>query len=80
MRIAILNCPHICGEIYGLLVMLVVGAGSNLTLVAVLIVLLFWPGVGNPKLGRILEGDIEYADYQRHLTMIVDAGYAKLLT
>ena len=80
MRIAILNRPHIRGEIYGLLATLAVGAGSNLTPVAAPIALLPWPGVGNPKLGRILEGDIEYADYQRHLTMIVDDGYAKLLT
>jgi hypothetical protein len=80
MRIAILNRPHIGGVIYGLLATLAVGAGSNLTPVAAPIALLPWPGVGSPKLGRILEGDAEYADYQRHLAMIVDAGYAKLLT
>ena len=80
MRIAILNRPHIGGEIYGLLATLAVGAGSNLTPVAAPIALLPWPSVGNPKLGRIQQRDAEYADYQRHITAIVDAGYAKLLT
>ncbi|PBC12067.1 transcriptional regulator [Mesorhizobium sp. WSM3859] len=80
MRVAILNRPHIRGEIYGLLATLAVGAGSNLTPVAAPIALLPWPGIGNPKLGRIQQGDAEYQDCRKHLTMIVDAGYAKLLT
>lgn len=80
MRVAILNRPHIGGEIYGLLATLAVGSGSNLTPVAAPIALLPWPGTGNPKLGRIQEADAGYADCQRHLATIVGAGYAKLLT
>ncbi len=80
MRLVILGRPQIGGEIYGLIATLAVGAGSNLTPVAAPIALLPWSSTADPKLGRIQPEDAEYSDYQRHLTMIVQGGNARLLT
>ena len=77
MRLAILGRPQITGAIYGVLTTLASGPGSNLTPVATSFVLLPWPGVEQPLLGRVSVSDA--AEYGRHLTAISKSGHAKLL-
>jgi transcriptional regulator with XRE-family HTH domain len=79
MRLAVLGRPQISGAIYGVLTTLAAGPGSNLTPVAAPLALLPWASVASPVLGRITDGDPNYAAYHQHLAAIEQNGHAKLL-
>ena len=78
MRLSILGRPLITGELYGLMVTLHSGKGTQLTPVAVPLALI--PLQGTPAMGRILENDATAAGYGKHLERVVAGGFARILT
>jgi hypothetical protein len=64
------------GEMYGIIMTLLVGRGSQLTPIAAPIAFLPIRNIPNPTLGRILPDDANYAVYREHLRRTVDEPFA----
>jgi transcriptional regulator with XRE-family HTH domain len=64
------------GEMYGIIMTLLVGRGSQLTPIAAPIGLLPIRNFANPTLGRISRDDVNYSVYREHLRRTVDEPFA----
>ena len=64
------------GEMYGIIMTLLAGRGSQLTPIAAPIAFLPIKNFANPTLGRISPDDANYAVYREHLRRTVDEPFA----
>jgi transcriptional regulator with XRE-family HTH domain len=78
-RLITVSRPTILGEMYGILTTLLAGRGSLLTPIAAPIAFLPIKMVAAPTLGRISEGDPNYAVYRTHLKRTIDEPFAMFL-
>src|SRR6202012_3664887 len=74
MRLAVLGRQLRSGEMYGLLTTLFSGSGAYLQPVAAPLALL--PLKAGALFGRILPGQPRHDDYQRHLSRVMESGFA----
>jgi transcriptional regulator with XRE-family HTH domain len=78
-RLITVSRPTILGEMYGILTTLLAGRGSLLTPIAAPIAYLPVAMIPAPTLGRVLEGDPNYAVYRAHLKRTIDEPFAMFL-
>jgi transcriptional regulator with XRE-family HTH domain len=78
-RLITVSRPTILGEMYGILTTLLAGRGSLLTPIAAPIAFLPAAMIPTPTLGRISEGDPNYAVYRTHLKRTIDEPFAMFL-
>jgi transcriptional regulator with XRE-family HTH domain len=78
-RLITVSRPTILGEMYGILTTLLAGRGSLLTPIAAPIAYLPVAMIAAPTLGRVSEGDSNYAVYRAHLKRTIDEPFAMFL-
>jgi transcriptional regulator with XRE-family HTH domain len=78
-RLITVSRPTILGEMYGILTTLLAGRGSLLTPIAAPIAFLPVAMIPAPTLGRVSEGDPNYAVYRTHLRRTIDEPFAMFL-
>jgi transcriptional regulator with XRE-family HTH domain len=75
-RLITVSRPTITGEMYGIIMTLLAGRGSQLTPIAAPIAFLPIESVPAPTLGRIASEDANYALYRAHLWRTIDEPFA----
>jgi transcriptional regulator with XRE-family HTH domain len=75
-RLITVSRPTISGEMYGIMLTLLAGRGSQLTPVAAPIALLPARNVQHPTVGRIAPVDTNYVLYREHLRRTTDESFA----
>jgi transcriptional regulator with XRE-family HTH domain len=75
-RLITVSRPTITGEMYGIMMTLLSGRGSQLTPVAAPVAFLPARNVPHPTLGRIAAADANYALYREHLRRTTDESFA----
>ena len=78
-RLVILSRPTISGEMHGIMTTLMSGRGSQLTPVAVPVVLVPPKALGEVRFGQIPPSDACHAVYRRYLRRTIEEPFALFL-